>query len=254
MKKLIFTLFTLISLSVLFSCQNTTPKCPPTTSQYTDVIIKNSSKLDSVQVFVTLQSTESIVGKFGMDSTNFNPNSKNPDGSPVTCKGVFWAYKGIEYHLGDTATLYGAVVSFGADNYACDAAISHGWDYGINIFEFTVNTPSTGNESTDLSCLDGLNVYMMLTVSDTVNWIAGGKTFKNPAMVNYPLSANCNIPGVYPYHCDVCIDTLSPPKPVCFPFEGCSSNPVNNCQLDRATVRGGNIKCEFLGFTPVPMK
>lgn len=247
MKKI---LITLISLIVLFSCNNTTQQ----NTQYTDVIIENSSEIDSVQVFVTLQSTESIIGKFGMDSTNFNPNSKNPDGSPVKCKGVFWAKKGIKYHLGDTTALYGAVVSFGADNYACDAAISHGWLYGINIFEFTVNTPSTGNESTDLSCLDGLNSFLKLTVSDTVNWIAGGNVFKNPAQNSWPLETNCNIIGVYPYHCDNCIDTVTPPHPVCFPFEGCSKNSVNNCQLDRATVRGGNIKCEFLGFTPIIIK
>lgn len=244
MKKLLLTILT---ISILSSCKNTT------TSPYTDVIIKNSSLEDSVQVFITLQSTESIVGKFGMDSTNFNPDSKNPDGSPVICKGVFWAKKDIEYHLGDTTTLYGAVVSFGADNYGCEAAISHGWQYGVNIFEFTVNTPSNGNESTDLSCLDGLNSYLKLTVTDTVNWIAGGNIFVNPAENTWPLNANCNIVGVYPYHCDVCIDTLSPPHPICFPFENCSDNSVNNCQLDRATVRGGNIKCEFLGFTPTPL-
>jgi hypothetical protein len=65
------------------------------TTKYTDVVLINKSNLDSVQVFITLQSTESIVGKFGMDSTNFNPNAKNPDGTPVQCKGIFWAKKGI---------------------------------------------------------------------------------------------------------------------------------------------------------------
>ena len=252
MKKLLL-LLSLTSV-ILFSCQNESPA--PVGKDYTDVIIKNSSSLDSVQVYVTLQAQESIVGKFGMDSSNFNPNSKNPDGTPVQCKGMFWAKKDSLYHLGDTTTLYGAVVSFGADNYGCEAAISHGWQYGVNIFEFTVNTPSTGNESTDLSCLDGLNSFLMLTVSDTSNWIAGGNVFKNPAKNCFPLERNCGIVGVYPYHCDVCIDTLTPPHPVCFPWinpeKSCSNNPVNNCQLDRATVRGGNITCEFLGFTPVP--
>ena len=175
MKKLLL-LLSLTSV-ILFSCQNESPA--PVGKDYTDVIIKNSSSLDSVQVYVTLQAQESIVGKFGMDSSNFNPNSKNPDGTPVQCKGMFWAKKDSLYHLGNTTTLYGAVVSFGADNYGCEAAISHGWQYGINIFEFTVNTPSTGNESTDLSCLDGLNSFLMLTVSDTSNWIAGGNVFKS---------------------------------------------------------------------------
>lgn len=245
MRKILLLILTSV---MLFSCQKTIVTNP----DYTDVIIKNSA-LDSVQVYVTLQSQETIVGLFGMDSTNFNPDSKNPDGSLVQCKGVFWAKKDVEYHLGDTLPLYGAVVSFGADNYGCEAAISHGWQYGVNIFEFTVNTPSSGNESTDLSCLDGLNAFLKLTVSDTVNWIAGGNVFVNPAENKFPLSANCGIVGVYPYHCDVCIDTLTPPQPVCFPWSSCSDNSVNNCQLDRATVRGGNITCEFLGFTPMPL-
>ena len=241
-------------ITLLASCNCSTNSCSSTSTTATDVVIKNSSELDSIQVFVTLQSQESIVGKFGMDSTNFNPNSKNPDGTPVKCKGIFWAKKGIEYHLGDTSTVYGAVVSFGADNYGCEAAIQNGWQYGINIFEFTINTPSNGNESTDLSCLDGLNSFLKLTVSDTLNWIAGGNVFKNPTQNTWPLENNCGIIGVYPYHCDVCIDTLTPPHPVCFPFKECSKNSVNNCQLDRATVRGGKVTCEFLGFTPVPMK
>ena len=239
------------AILVLMSCND----CPPSQkTDYTDVVIINKSKHDSIQVFVTLQSTETIVGKFGMDSSNFNPNSLLPNGKPVPYKGVFWAYKNIEYHLGDSAALYGAVVSFGADNYGCQAAISHGWDYGVNIFEFTVNTPTNANESTDLSCLDGLNSIMRLTVSDTVNWIAGGKVFKGEAVNKYPLADNCNIPGIYPYHCDVCIDSLTPPEPACFPLTNCSKNSVNNCQLDRASVRGGKITCEFYGFTPVPMK
>lgn len=232
---------------------------PIPSTDYTNVVIENSSSLDSVQVFVTLQSTESVIGKFGMDSSNINPNPKlwckNIKGNDTTycpCKGSFWAKKNQQYLLNDSTSMYGAVVSFGADNYGCEAAIAHGWDYGINIFEFTINTPSTGNESTDLSCLDGLNSYLKLTVSDTLNWIAGGNVFKNPAKNTWPLSKNCGIVGVYPYHCDVCIDTLTPPHPVCFPWQGCSKNSVNNCQLDRATVRGGYIKCEFLGFTPIP--
>jgi len=253
MKKIILALFSVI---VLASCNNGGKDVTP---DYTDVVIKNSSELDSVRVFVTLQSSESVIGLFGMDSSSIYSNRKNwclnivdGDTTYVPCKGSFWAKKGVEYHLGDSSALYGVVVSFGADNYGCQAAISHGWMYGVNIFEFTINTPSTGNESTDLSCLDGLNSFLRLSVSDSVNWVAGGQKFVGSTENKWPLNNNCNIVGVYPYHCDVCNDTLTPPHPVCFPFKGCSKNSVNNCQLDRATARGGVIMCEFLGFTPVP--
>jgi hypothetical protein len=259
MKKLLLLLSVLllvISLFIINSCHKPKPFLPSIT---TDIIIQNSSAKDSIQVFVTLQSGESVIGLFGMDSSNINPNPKlwcenivGTDTTMIPCKGSFWAKKGIEYYLGRNTEVAGAVISFGADNYGCEAAIFYGWQSGINIFEFTINTPSTGNESTDLSCLDGLNSYLKMTVSDSINWIAGGNIFKNPAENKWPLNNNCGIIGVYPYHCDVCCDTLTPPRPACFPFNGCSkTNGINNCQLDRATVRGGYIKCEFLGFTPV---
>jgi len=121
-----------------------TPTNMVDTTKYTDVVLINRSNIDSVQVFVTLPSTQSIVGLFGMDSTNFNPNAFNPDGTPVHCKGIFWAKKDVEYHLGVTSAVYSYVITWGVDNVACTEAQSivdskgkKLYPFGLNIFEFT---------------------------------------------------------------------------------------------------------------------
>ena len=88
----------ILSGIILWNCKSPsltlvspTPTNMVDTTKYTDVVLINCTN-DSVQVFVTLQSQESIIGKFGMDSTNFDPNSVG-----VQCKGVFWAKKDIEF-------------------------------------------------------------------------------------------------------------------------------------------------------------
>jgi hypothetical protein len=253
------------------------------TTKYTDVVLINKSNLDSVQVFVTLQSTQSIVGKFGMDSTNFNPNSLGPDGKPVKCKGVFWAKKGIEYHLGDTVTLASVVVTWGIDNQACTAAqsiTSEGkqlYSYGLNIFEFSVNTwwqngKVTGaGESFDISCVDGLHSVLRESVTsfgprntDGLNpnfgafWDYGytdstGNLAKFRSATNGITFKGClNIPGVFPYGCDWGYCSHQPPTPCTNPSYSieCSTKfgNINTSQTNRQG-QGGQVICEFIGFT-----
>lgn len=289
MKKLLLILLTSITL---FSCQNTCNEnncTAPTsgvvdTTKYTDVVLINKSNLDSVQVFVTLPSTQSIVGKFGMDSTNFNPNAKNPDGTPVQCKGIFWAKKNVEYHLGDTATVNSAVITWGVDNQACtaaqnilDSAGKQVYPYGLNIFEFTVNSwwqngVTTGNgESFDISCVDGLHSVLKQKVTsfgprntDGLNpnfgafWDYGyvdstGKLAKFTESMNGISFKSCvNIPGVYPYGCDWGYCSHQPPTPCTNPSYTveCSTKwgNINTSQTNRQG-QGGQVICEFLGYT-----
>ena len=93
-----------------------TPSVGVDTTKYTDVVLKNSSDLDSVQVFVTMSNMTSIIGKFGMDSSNIVTYCQ-PDSIP--CVGSFWAKKGVEYHLNDTTALSAIVVTWGLPNQAC---------------------------------------------------------------------------------------------------------------------------------------
>ena len=267
---------------------NPTPSAHPSvmvdTTKYTDVVLINSSNLDSVQVFVTLPSTQSIVGKFGMDSTNFNPNSKDKNGNPVKCKGIFWAKKGVQYHLGDTLPLNSVVITWGVDNQACSSSQSimdsnkkQLYPYGLNIFEFTVNTwwqngvVLGAGESFDISCVDGLHSVLKEKVTsfgprneNGLNpnfgafWDYGYKDSLqqlakfDSAMNGISFKSCVNIAGVFPYGCDWGYKQHYFPNPCSdpsYPFE-CSTKwgDINTSQTNRQG-QGGQIICEFLGFT-----
>ena len=291
-KILIVTGIGLIVAGSLLWNWKTTPTPTPTptpsnmvdTTKYTDVVLINKSNLDSVQVFVTLPSTQSIVGKFGMDSTNFNPNALNPNGTPVQCKGIFWAKKGVSYHLGDTTALNSANITWGVDNQACsaaqgilDSAGKQVYPFGLNIFEFTVNTwwqngTTTGKgESFDISCVDGLHSVLSQSVTsfgprntDGLNpnfgafWDYGYKDSTgtlavfSKSMNGISFKSCLNIAGVFPYQCDWGYKQYAPP-PACnnpsYPVE-CSTKwgDINTCQTNRQG-QGGQVTCEFLGYT-----
>ena len=253
------------------------------TTKYTDVVLINKSNLDSVQVFVTMASTESIVGKFGMDSTNFNPEAKNPDGSLVKCKGVFWAKKNVKYYLGDTNTVFATVICWGVDNQACSSAQSildsngrQKYPFGLNIFEFSVNTwwqngiVTGANESFDISCVDGSHTLLRQSVTSfgkrNTNglhpnfgsfWDFGATNTKG--LIPFYKSQNgielkdcINIPGVFPYGCDWGYTSHQPPTPCGnpkYPVK-CSTKwgNINTSQINRPG-QGGQVICEFLGFT-----
>lgn len=287
MKKTLIFGTMIIGLSLLSCKQNTNPEptTNPTTSvdttKYTDVVITNRSELDSVQVYVTLPAGETIVGKFGMDSTNYNPNSLDKKGKPVHWKGVFWAKKGLDYHWGDTTSgKGGVVVCFGVDNSACTSQQNLGYKYGTNIFEFYVNSwyqngIVTGhNESTDISCVDGLHSYLGLsvtsqgprTVKQSINfnsfWDFGVNDSTNN-LIHFTSSTNggtfdkcVNIPGVFPYGCDWGYRSYNPPTPCENPpytVKKCSDKwgNINTSQLNRPG-QGGRITCTFYGFTKDP--
>lgn len=279
----------IIAGGVLWNWKNSKPVTPPSTNtvdttKYTDVVLINNSNLDSVQVFVTLPSTQSIVGKFGMDSTNFNPEAKNPDGTPVKCKGIFWAKKGVQYHLGDTLAINSVVITWGIDNQACTAAQSildsnekQVYPYGLNIFEFSVNTwwqngKVLGDvESFDISCVDGLHSVLRESVTsfgprntNGLNpnfgafWDFGytdstGQLAKFTTATNGVSFKSCvDIPGVFPYGCDWGYKQFEPPTPCSdpsYPVE-CSTKygQINTSQTNRQG-QGGQVICEFLGYT-----
>lgn len=271
MKKILIYLLILSSL-ILLGCE--TPEngvinagsSEIDTTKFTDVIIVNSSKLDSVPVYITLQSSESIVGLFGMDSSNIKTICTNISGKDTTyipCIGMFYAKKGVEYHFGSTKPAYGVIVTFGVQNQNCEQAISNGWETGINNFEFTINcfdktlNPSAtgGNESFDITLVDGLHSYLRQSVtSQNWNWGAMDKNGKyipfKMSQNTWPMSKNVNIPGVYPYGCDMCYESQKPPTPICFEISCSTKYPgINTCQTNR-TGQGGIVKCEFLGYVP----
>ncbi len=208
-----------------------------TSKNCTELIIKNSSRQDSVLVIVTLQSPTSVVGLFGI---------KHTIGS--SSKGYFYAHKGILYKSNYRKALPGFVISFQADNLPCEVAVQQGWPTGINVFEGSVNVPY---EVFDISCMDGENCILRSTVSDTVNWATGdGGYFRNfrKAENIWPLINNVDIRGVFPYRCTDCKDRKAPVPENCFGLrDSCST--ARTCQVARTKHNGGSILIEYISST-----
>ncbi len=207
----------------------------------TNVIIKNASQEDSVLVYVTLQSTDSVLGLFGITDTI------------SWCKGTFYAFKDSSYESNTADPLLGVVVSFGGDNLPCQVAITQGFYTGINIFEFSVNTPF---ESFDISCEDGVNSIIKVSVTDSINWTTGdGEHIArfDSTQNTFPIENNINIRGVFPYRCSDCIDLGAAVPQNCFNLpDVCNTERI--CQTARTNNNGGNVLIEYLGKAWVPLK
>jgi hypothetical protein len=236
MNKVVIALFLLAGLIVL-SIWYTHEKA---VTHYTNVIVKNSSPEDSVQVFITIQAPNSVVGMFGMTA----------DDTLNSCsQGTFLAYKDSSYNSNCTGVLNGLVISFGGVSGPCAQTIAAGFPTGINIFECSINTAF---ESFDMSCEDGMNAMLKISVSDTVNWMYGDgpqiATFDTTRNV-FPIRNNVNLPGIFPYLCTNCIDETAPIPQNCLNLQD-SCSTYATCQTSRTYANGGIILLEYLGGIP----
>ena len=201
---------------------------------YTNVCIKNSSKEDSVKVYLTIQAPNSVVGLFGITDTIGSCS-----------KGYFYAYKDSSYTTSLNGPLLGAVISFVGDNVPCQVAIPLGFKTGINIFEFSINVPF---EVFDISCEDGVNCVLKSSVSDTL-WTTGdGVNIArfDSAQNRISVGGNVGIMGVFPYRCTDCKDTGSAVPMNCFNLRDTCS-PVRTCQVARTGNNGGLITVSYKG-------
>jgi hypothetical protein len=231
------TIKLLFALLILGSCCS-----KKSDQQFTNVEIKNSSHEDSVKVFVTLQSPNSVIGLFGITDTIGSCS-----------KGYFYAKKDSSYYSNTSNELLGVVVSFVGDNVPCQVAIPRGFRWGINIFEFSINTPY---EVFDISLEDGANCILKASVNDTL-WTTGDKVQNimrfDSAQNKFPIENNLNIRGVFPYRCTDCIDLGKAIPENCLNLkDACNTERI--CQVARTNNNGGVIKLEYLGQVQVLMK
>lgn len=230
------TIKLLFALLILGSCCS-----KKSDQQFTNVEIKNSSHEDSVKVFVTLQAPNSVIGLFGITDTIGSCS-----------KGYFYAKKDSSYYSNTSNELLGVVVSFVGDNVPCQVAIPRGFRWGINIFEFSINTPY---EVFDISLEDGANCILKASVSDTL-WTTGdGPNIMKftSAQNKFPVENNLNIRGVFPYRCTNCIDLGQAIPENCLNLKD-TCNAERICQVARTNNNGGVIKLEYLGQVQVLMK
>ena len=206
----------------------------------TNLIVKNSSKEDSVLVFLTIQAPNSVVGMFGMTA----------DDTLNSCsQGTFLAYKDSSYSSGVSTAVNGIVLSFGGVSGPCAQTIAAGFPTGINVFECSINIPF---ESFDISIEDGMNAMLKVSVSDLVNWHYGDgdqySTFDSVQTV-FPIRNNVNLPGIFPYLCTNCIDEVAPIPQNCLNLKD-SCSAYATCQTSRTYTNGGFILLEYLGGIP----
>jgi hypothetical protein len=207
---------------------------------YTNLVVKNSSKEDSVLVFLTIQAPNSVVGMFGMTAD---------DTLNCCSQGTFLAYKDSSYSSNVSTTVNGIVLSFAGVSGPCAQTIAAGFPTGINVFEGSINTPF---ESFDISIEDGMNAMMKVSVTDLVNWHYGDgaqySTFDSVKTV-FPIRNNVNLPGIFPYLCTNCINEVAPIPQNCLNLKD-SCSIYTTCQTSRTYKNGGIILLEYLGGIP----
>ena len=139
--------------------------------------------------------------------------------------------------------------SFGTPPLNCSCP---DWPEGVALAEFIINNgfQPGGQETVDISCVCGANAYIGIDLTSH-DWTTNGGTIPVKYIWNGTRYNNTGRPGVFPYGCDNCTSSDSPPSCV-----GQQPNQVNVlpiCNVQRpATSPGGIVRVSFLGWTPVP--
>lgn len=140
---------------------------------------------------------------------------------------------------------YNGVISFEFSPNNCPDPV---YPNGINQFEFILNNSYQGTnaqESINISCVHGANCIISVdAVSE--NPFNAGPTYTNIQGFSNRLDKNAiGLVGVYPYGCDTCTGSKTPPS--CIPLPQ-PAQKASICQVQRnAAFNGGLIKVVYLG-------
>lgn len=202
--------------------------------------IYNHSK-DSVVVYVTLGTTYGCI----QEVTDI-PFIQDSISGQRGLQGFFVLAPGDSTIAYAPDTLgYNGVISF---QYAPDNCPSPSYTNGINQFEFMLNNsfqPGNPQETIDISCVHGTNCVIRVDLLSDNMWNAG-PTFTNVQSFANTMDKNfVGGIGVYPYGCDTCTASKSPPS--CIPLpQPAQKSKICNVQRN-AAQSGGLIKVIYLG-------
>jgi hypothetical protein len=120
-----------------------------------------------------------------------------------------------------------------------EGADFHHGKFGTNIAEFTLNPNEPCFEAFDISCVNGVNCYMMMKVDKGLGWHYGPNNTPIETIYNRALQENEGNPGVFPVNCTDCIQLVGN-KP-------CPTLPVGPAQKERIcniqrSGRGGTVQ------------
>jgi hypothetical protein len=118
---------------------------------------------------------------------------------------------------------------------------------GTSIAEFTFNPASTCAEAFDISCVNGVNCFLEISVEDGQGWYYGPNETPITKIYNRGLQENKGLPGVYPVNCTDCIRLVGEPP--------CSSLPIGPAQDERICNiqrpgRGGVVTITLVDVEP----
>jgi len=133
-----------------------------------------------------------------------------------------------------------------------------GFPDAANLGEFTLGVPGNGfngQETVDISNVNGTNSYMALALAGSNPWNAGAGYPNVTAASNGNIGSNANRVGVFGWQATNCTSSVNPPNPTA----SCPA-PVNapaaaelssqpNCTVQRPT-NGGVVTIVFNGFIP----
>lgn len=122
--------------------------------------------------------------------------------------------------------------------------------FGVNTAEFIVNNGfQDGNpqETIDNSCVAGANSIIKFNVS-AADWAANYGKISVQTFMNDVWDKNTEIVGVYPFGCDDCTSSVSPPSCVGLQPQNSNKEPICNVQRDAKSNDGGKVEIVFMGL------
>ncbi len=120
--------------------------------------------------------------------------------------------------------------------------------FGTSIAEFTLNPNPSCAEAFDISCVNGVNSYIMMKADPNSGWQYGPDNTPlstvNDYIYNTDLQENSGLPGVYPVNCTDCIQLVGN-KP-------CPTLPVGPAQTERiCNIQRNSTNGQFGGVLEV---
>ena len=243
---IIFILAALVVIGIWYAVKkaNTVPPVDPLVSTITLMQIKNDSK-DSVLVYVTLGTTWGCLQNVLLVPyvTDTVPGQRGLQGTFILAPGdstISWAPDTLGYN---------GVISFG---YAPDNCTTSSYTNGLNQFEFIIDNsfqPGNPQETVDISCVHGTNCVIRVNLYTESSWNAGPSFPSIQSFANTMDKNQIGTPGVYPYGCDTCTASKSPPT--CIPLpQPAQKSKICNVQRD-AILSGGVVQVIYLGAVDI---
>lgn len=141
---------------------------------------------------------------------------------------------------------FNGVISFDYAPSNCPDSLQY--PNGINQFEFILNNSYQGidaQETIDISCVHGVNCVIRTNIYTLNPWNAGPNIQNVQSFANTLDRNQIGTAGVYPYGCDTCTGSKTPPSCIKLP-QPAQRSSICNVQRN-ALQSGGLIKVLYLG-------